>query len=116
MTEYVGNLVAAGVRRRRVGGFVGLAIAIALFVPLLLTGAPRAWRLVLFLPFMMSATGFSQARAKTCVALAAAGKREMDSGGTSPLPQDERAAVSARVRKVLIESFVAAALARISHE
>jgi hypothetical protein len=111
MSEYAGNLVAAGVRRRRVGGFLGLAVAVALFIAFVLTGAPRAWRLVLFLPLIMCTTGFFQASEKTCVALGAVGKREVEGGGTCPLRQDERAAVSVRVTKVLIESFVVAALA-----
>jgi hypothetical protein len=102
--------VPAGIRRRRIGGWVGLAIAIALFVVLMSTAASPAWRIVLFVPLMISATGFFQAREKTCVALGMAGKREMEGGGTCPLQQDERAAVSAHVRKVFAESFVVAAI------
>ena len=109
-SDYAGNLVPAGIRPRRVGGYVGLVVAIGLFAVLLLTGASRTWRIVLFIPLMISAIGFFQAREKTCVALGIAGQREMEGGGTCPLQQDERAAVSAHVTRVFAESFVVAAL------
>ncbi|HEY4218160.1 MAG TPA: hypothetical protein VGM67_13535 [Gemmatimonadaceae bacterium] len=110
MSDYTGNLVAAGVRRRRVGGFVGLVAAIVVFVALVLTNAPRAWRLVLILPLFISAVGFFQASEKTCVALGAAGIRELEGGGTCPLREDERGAVAAHITRILIQSVIVAAV------
>jgi hypothetical protein len=58
--------IGPGQRRNRVrtGLFAALATLLLVLV-LLLTGAPRPVRLVLFLPLLVSAYGFFQARAKT---------------------------------------------------
>ena len=52
-------------RRRAVFGLLALAVGLALAAALVLAGAARAWRLVLFLPFAGSAAGFLQAHEKT---------------------------------------------------
>ncbi len=52
-------------RRRAVFGLLALAVGLALAAALVLSGANRWWRLVLFLPFAGSAAGFLQAREKT---------------------------------------------------
>lgn len=110
MNDYVGNITATGVRRRQLSGAIGLVIAVALFAALVLMGAPRIARLFLILPLGLAAMGFFQAREKTCVALGVAGKREVEGAGTCPLPDYERGAVGARVRKVVVESLVVAAV------
>ncbi len=111
MSDYEGNITAIGVRRRRMVGVVALVIALALFAVLMVLGAPRSTRLVLVIPLGIAALGFFQAREKTCVALGAAGTREVEGAGTCPLPSAERGAVAARVTKVMLESLVAAVLA-----
>ena len=110
MDDYLGNITAAGVRRRQLGGVIGLVIAVALFAALVIMGAPRIARLFLILPLGMAAIGFFQAREKTCVALGAVGTREVEGGGTCPLQEHERGAVRARVRKVFAESVITAAV------
>ncbi|MEO6878260.1 MAG: hypothetical protein ABI205_07255 [Gemmatimonadaceae bacterium] len=113
MSDYEGNITERGVRRRRVVGVIALVIALALLAALLVLGAPRLARLVLVVPFGIAALGFFQAREKTCVALGAAGTREVEGAGTCPLPSAERGAVSARVTKILLESLGAAVLATV---
>jgi hypothetical protein len=101
-------------QRRLVGGFFFLAIAICVGGCLILFHAPRPWRLLVFLPTWAAAIGFFQVRAKTCVALAARGLRNMDSGDekiTNPIELDQVRAQSrgVHIRSVLI-AIIAAAL------
>lgn len=52
-------------RKRLVSGLAALVIAIALLAFLLIIGAARWWRLLLFLPFWGAAIGFFQWRDET---------------------------------------------------
>jgi hypothetical protein len=113
MGDYRGNITETGVRRRQLGGALSLVIALALFAALVWLGAPRIARLVLIVPFGLAAVGFFQAREKTCVALSAVGKGEVDGAGICPLPDAERGAVAARATKVVLESLGVAALATV---
>jgi hypothetical protein len=67
-------------RKRRVMGFVALAVGVAAAFLLVALGAPRALRLVVFLPVWIAGLGLLQSREKTCIALAARGTRNMDAG------------------------------------
>lgn len=68
-TSPVSNLVPnIGPRARRVrllSGVVGFAIALAASLPLILTGQPRGWRLLVALPLLLGFLGVFQARGKT---------------------------------------------------
>jgi hypothetical protein len=59
------NLGPGGRRRRLILGVVMLAVAVAGAVLLLLAGADRGLRALLFLPFWVGALGMLQARAHT---------------------------------------------------
>lgn len=59
------NIGLEEVRKRARGGWIGLVVAAALAVVLGVVGAGRAWRVLVFLPLLLSAIGFVQARAKT---------------------------------------------------
>ena len=63
--EHIANICESGERRRRMGGVIWLVVSAIAFAALLLTGAPRWTRALLFIPFALSAVGFLQARAKT---------------------------------------------------
>jgi hypothetical protein len=52
-------------RKRRMLGFVALTIGVALAFVLVVTGAPRWSRLVIFIPIWMAGLGLLQAREKT---------------------------------------------------
>ena len=52
-------------QRRLVGGLAALAIAAALCAWLIVTDAPRPWRLLLVLPLFGAASGVLQWREKT---------------------------------------------------
>jgi hypothetical protein len=95
-------------QRRLVGGFFFLSIAICVGIALIAFNAPRPWRLLIFLPAWASAIGFFQVHAKTCVALAARGLRNMDAGDEPITHPSELKAVRAQSRSVHIRSALTA--------
>ena len=93
--------------RNRVGVF-GLAIAALLAGALLETRAPLVARLSIALPLMVSAMGFLQARARTCVAFVRADVKVMgDSRKDSVAVTDpaERAAFRKKAREIYAKGF-----------
>lgn len=56
------------------------AITLCVAAGLILAGLPRAWRLITIVPAWIAAIGLFQVRENTCVALAARGLRNMDTG------------------------------------
>jgi hypothetical protein len=67
-------------RKRRLLGIVSLTVAVGVAFVLVAFGAPRWSRLFVFFPLWMAGLGLLQARAKTCIALAARGVCNMDAG------------------------------------
>lgn len=59
------NIGPLGVRWRRRFGHVAFAIGVAAAAWLIVAGAPTAWRLGLFLPFVLAGIGWFQAQART---------------------------------------------------
>ena len=111
------NIGAEEIRYRRNFGWISLALTIALFVLFLVSGIGRWWRLMLFLPAMMSASGFIQARSKFCAGFAQRGIFNFGSrGGTSKVEDDESRAKDRRkgLQITLSSSLLGAAIALIS--
>jgi hypothetical protein len=67
-------------RKRRLLGIVALTVGVGAAFVLVVYGAPRWSRLIVFFPMWMAGLGLLQARDKTCIALAARGTCNMDSG------------------------------------
>lgn len=67
-------------RKRRLLGIVSLTVGVGIAFVLVVYGAPRWSRLVVFFPMWMAGLGLLQARDKICIALAARGTCNMDSG------------------------------------
>jgi hypothetical protein len=68
-TEYIPgvcNIGPAEIRRRRQSGWIGLGLLVLLWAAFLVFAVPAPWRLLLFLPAMVSATGFLQAAFHFC--------------------------------------------------
>lgn len=61
------NIGAAEKRARLVAGWMGLGITLVLWVAFFLFRVTAPWRLFLFLPAMLGASGFLQARMSFCV-------------------------------------------------
>ncbi|HJU56429.1 MAG TPA: hypothetical protein VJ715_17730 [Pyrinomonadaceae bacterium] len=67
-------------RKRRLMGIVALTVGVGLAFVMVVYGAPRLYRLVIFFPIWMAGLGLLQSREKTCIALAARGVCNMDDG------------------------------------
>jgi hypothetical protein len=109
-TACIPNIGPGERKRRLVGGFFFLAIAVCVGVSLIWFNAPRPWRLLIFLPAWASAIGFFQVRAKTCVALAARGLKNMDAGDAEITDPTELTTVRAQSRGVHIRAILSAAV------
>ena len=59
------NIGPHGQAHRLRFGVVGLGVAVVLAMALLMLGAPRGWRAVVFVPLWIGALGVFQARDKT---------------------------------------------------
>lgn len=62
------NIGPAEIRRRRQSGWIGLGVTVLVWGAFLIFRAPAPWRLLLFLPAMLGATGFLQAAFHFCAA------------------------------------------------
>lgn len=90
---------------------MGVAMSVVLVaaaVWLIASGAPRAWRLLVFVPAWAGAVDFLQVRARTCVLLAARGVRNMDAGNEAITDAAELRRVRAQARTVHLQSALAA--------
>jgi hypothetical protein len=76
----VANIGPRERRKRRLLGIVSLTVAVGFAFVLVSFGAPRWSRLVVFFPLWLAGLGLLQARAQTCIALAARGVCNMDAG------------------------------------
>jgi hypothetical protein len=61
----IANISPQERRKRLMGGIIGLGFAVVLLATLIFLGADRWWRLLLFAPFYLAASGFFQWREKT---------------------------------------------------
>ena len=108
MSVCIPNIGPRERRRRLIVGAVMFAIAVAVTAGLLLAGAPRAWRLFVLFPAWVGALGVMQVKEKTCVALAARGLRNLDSGDEKIVDAIELDHVRAQSRKVHMQSAIVA--------
>jgi len=106
----VANIGPTERRRRLVGGVSMLAVTVAAAGFLLWFDAPRLWRVSLFVPAWLGALGVFQVRAKTCVALAGRGLRNMDAGDEAITDPRELAQVRSQSRQVHVRAVLIAAL------
>jgi hypothetical protein len=109
-TACTANIGPKGRRQRLRVGLVGMAVSALATVALLLSAAPAWLTALLIIPWWMAALGLFQARAQTCVALAAKGERDLDSG-PEPQPDAERDAIRRQARRVHGQALAFAAVA-----
>ncbi|MFZ2226911.1 MAG: hypothetical protein WA090_03860 [Candidatus Nanopelagicaceae bacterium] len=60
------NIGPAEIARRKKAGWTGSVVTVILWASFIGFNAPHAWRLTLFIPAMMAATGFLQAGMHFC--------------------------------------------------
>jgi hypothetical protein len=98
-------------RLRRVRfGSVSLLVGVVSIAVLAVLGVPRAWRLVAFLPLWAGALGIFQAHERTCIALVAQGKRDMDGGPEAVTDPTELERLKRQALGVHLRSLLAAAV------
>jgi hypothetical protein len=102
------NIGPEEIARRRRAGHVGLAISLALFIGLVVVGAPPILRLVLFLPVAAAASGYLQAWLRFCAGFGSRGIYNFGRiGETFAVPDDQ---ARARDRRKANQLGLAAAL------
>ena len=107
------NIGAYEIRRRRLFGFVGIAIGVVLAVVLLAIGAPAWTRLLLLFPFWGGVFSLLQARRRFCAAFALAGVANFadDDAGRRHVADDAaHLADMTAVARMTRDSFIAGAL------
>lgn len=67
------NIGPAEIRKRRMSGYVGLAVAVVFLIVAFALGWAAPWRLLVFLPLFLAAQGFLQAAFRFCVGFATRG-------------------------------------------
>ena len=92
------NIGPAEIARRRAVGWIGLVIAVAVFVALTWAGVGRWWRLIVFVPATMAASGFLQARNRFCVGYARMGISNFGEIGQRQRVESEAARSADRAR------------------
>ena len=115
MTSDAINIGPREQRKRRLLGMVALTVGVATAFLLVVYGAPRWSRAVIFFPIWIAGLGLLQAREKTCIALAARGTCNMDDGevslGDANLIGQLRAKARALNRRATITALAATILA-----
>ena len=109
-TTCIANIGPRGREQRLRTGMIWLAIGTGAAGALALVGLPRWLRLGLFGPFALGAFGVVQAYEQTCVALAARGTRDLDSGQEQVHDPAAMRQIKRQVRKVFAEGILSAAL------
>ena len=109
-TTCVANIGPRGRQQRLRTGITWLAIGCGAAGTLALAGLPRWLRLGLFGPFALGAFGVFQAYEQTCVALAARGTRDLDSGQEQVDDPAAMRQIERQARKVFAEGLLSAAL------
>jgi hypothetical protein len=104
MSTCIPNIGPRERHRRQVVGVVMLGIAVTLAAALVLFGAPRVWRLLVVVPAWIAGIGLFQVKEKTCVALAARGLRNLDTGDEKIIDAIELRHVKAQARRVHAEA------------
>ncbi len=103
------NIGRSETRRRKQTGWIGLVATILLYALLVYTGAPRILRLFIFIPAMMAAIGFLQARMHFCAYFGMRGVFNFseDIGKTDTVEQAEfRAMDRRRAWQIIIYSLI----------
>ncbi|MES1169995.1 MAG: hypothetical protein ABUL47_04835 [Leifsonia sp.] len=110
------NIGPAEIRQRRVSGYIGLAIGVVFLVLAFALQWPAPWRLLVFLPAALSATGFLQGAFHFCVRFGTQGLFNFGELGTQETVyqaeyrrKDQRKAIQIVVLSVLIAAVVAIA-------
>jgi hypothetical protein len=103
------NIGRSEINMRKLAGRVGLVIMIILYGSLVYLGAPRIWRLIIFIPSALAAIGFLQARMHFCANFGMRGIFNFgEIGNTDTVDQAEfRAADRRKAMRIIAYSVIA---------
>lgn len=104
----VANIGTRERRKRRLLGFVALTIGVATAFVLVVYGAPRWSRAIIFFPVWIGGLGLLQAREKTCISLAARGVCNMDAGEEILDDKDLIESLKSKARRINRRALVTA--------
>ncbi|MGH7442766.1 MAG: hypothetical protein ACREKE_08855 [bacterium] len=109
------NIGPAEIRSRRATGWGGLTASLALALVLFAFSVPALWRLAVFFPATLAATGFLQAAQGFCVGFGFKSAFNFgDRGATDSVIQAEfRAMDRKKAQKLLLQSLVIGAVAAL---
>lgn len=96
-------------RKRRMLGVVALTVGVGVAFVLVIYDAPRWSRLIIFFPIWIAGLGLLQAREKICIALAARGTCNLDTGETSIVDDDLIEELRRKARRINRRSLITAA-------
>jgi predicted nucleic acid-binding Zn ribbon protein len=107
------NIGEKEIRRRQSVAIIGLFLSISTLLVMILVSAPRGARFGIFIPLMITAVGYVQARSKFCLAYGFAGTFNFGKlGDLSRVSDSEsKAADRATALSILGKSFVLAIIA-----
>ena len=111
------NIGRSEIRRRNQTGWLGAIVAAILYGLLVYLGAPRAWRLAVFVPATAAAVGFIQARMHFCAYFGMRGVFNFgpEVGKTDTVEQAEfRAMDRRRAQQIIAYSVVIGAAVAIA--
>ncbi len=115
-TTYIAGTCNIGekeIRRRQSVAFIGLFFSIASLLVMISVSAPRSARIGIFIPLMITAVGYVQARSKFCLAYGLAGTFNFGKLGDLSRVSDpvSKAADRATALRIIGKSFVLAIIA-----
>lgn len=110
MQAEVINIGAREQRTRRLLGIVALTVGVAAAFVLVVYDAPRWSRAIVFFPIWIAGLGLMQAREKTCIALAARGKRNLGHGEESIEDQHVCTQLRDKARRIHLRALITAAI------
>lgn len=107
------NIGEKEIRRRQSVAIFGLFLSVSTLLVMILVSAPRGARFGIFIPLMITAIGYVQARSKFCLAYGFAGTFNFGKLGDLSLVSDSesKAADRATALRILGKSFVLAIIA-----
>ena len=108
------NIGPAEMARRRTGGFIGVGIALALAVVLVVLGAPPWMRLAVVVPLAGGLISLEQVRRRFCVGFAMAGIRNLGPLGSVERVEDAAARATDRRAALLLSGYMSAVAAVIA--
>lgn len=105
------NINTAEIKQRRAAGHIGLAATVAMLVALVVLDVTPWARVIVFLPALLAASGYLQARNKFCVGYGGSGLQHADNDDAAvKVAADAAAKDKKRTQQINQQTFFVALL------